>query len=165
MPGMQRIRYPKQFIYYSGEPPHGKRGRGNFHPDDRRYECGGRGHFIRDYTKGSKRSRSRSSRSRSHKLRIRSKSYNRSREHDRDRRTQSNTLRKTTRESSITRDYIKSPRRSKTHSWSHPVRQPDQASDRIAVDRLHRYVPCNTTFSSYEQITDHKLKLHHCKAV
>ncbi|XP_058819417.1 probable splicing factor, arginine/serine-rich 6 isoform X1 [Topomyia yanbarensis] len=112
-----------------GGPPRGKGGRGNFHPDDRCYECGGRGHYARDCTKrgrskGRKRSRSRSPRSRSRELRTRSKSYSRSRsrdrvrERDRDRRTRSKTPRKTTRDRSITRDHTKSPRRSKTHSRS-----------------------------------------------
>ncbi|XP_058836408.1 uncharacterized protein LOC131692993 [Topomyia yanbarensis] len=64
----------------SGGPPHDKGGCGNFHPDDRCCECGERGHYVRDYTKGRKRSRSRSPRSRSHELRAHSKNYSQSHE-------------------------------------------------------------------------------------
>lgn len=35
----------------SSGPPRGKGGRGAFHPDDRCYECGGRGHYARACTR------------------------------------------------------------------------------------------------------------------
>lgn len=104
-----------------GPPRGGKGGRGGFNPDDRCYECGGRGHYARDCTKsgkgkGRKRSRSRSPRSRSRELRTRSKSYSRSRSRDRDRereRRRTRTPKKATRtERSVSRDHSKSPRRS-----------------------------------------------------
>lgn len=122
-----------------GGPPSSKSGR--FHPDDRCYECGGRGHYARDCSRhgrggggsgrGRKRSRSRSPRSRSRELRTRSRSYSRgasrsrSRDRDtRDRRTRSKTPTKrdrtTPRERSVSRGHTKSPRRSvsKTRSRS-----------------------------------------------
>lgn len=120
-----------------GGPPSSKSGR--FHPDDRCYECGGRGHYARDCSRhgrggggrGRKRSRSRSPRSRSRELRTRSRSYSRgasrsrSRDRDtRDRRSRSKTPTKrerTPRDRSVSRGHTKSPRRSvhsKTRSRS-----------------------------------------------
>ncbi|CAH1375043.1 hypothetical protein MTP99_016459 [Tenebrio molitor] len=71
---------------YRGPPP---RSRGRpFHPDDRCYECGDRGHYARDcnrYRRGGRhRSRSRS-RSRSRDRRSRSRSNSRSRSRSRNR--------------------------------------------------------------------------------
>lgn len=115
-----------------GGPPSSKSGR--FHPDDRCYECGGRGHYARDCSRhgrggggrGRKRSRSRSPRSRSRELRTRSRSYSRgaSRSRSRDRRSRSKTPTKrerTPRDRSVSRGHTKSPRRSvhsKTRSRS-----------------------------------------------
>ncbi|XP_059618430.1 serine/arginine-rich splicing factor 7 [Phlebotomus argentipes] len=59
-------------------PSSRSRGPRVFHPDDRCYECGDRGHYARDCTRygrrGRRRSRSRSSRSRSRDRRSRSRS-------------------------------------------------------------------------------------------
>ncbi|XP_045473649.1 serine/arginine-rich splicing factor 7-like [Harmonia axyridis] len=76
---------------YRGPPPRSSRGR-PFHPDDRCYGCGDRGHYARDCTRqkrggGSSRRRSRSRsrsrgryrRSRSRSTKSRSRSRNRSR--------------------------------------------------------------------------------------
>ncbi|CAH1112812.1 unnamed protein product [Psylliodes chrysocephalus] len=99
---------------YRGPPP---RSRGKpFHPDDRCYECGDRGHYARDCTKyrrgGRHRSRSRSrSRSRDRRSRTRSNSRSRSRSRNRSR----SVSRKRSRSRSRTNDKRS---RSRSHSRS-----------------------------------------------
>ncbi|XP_055712109.1 serine/arginine-rich splicing factor 7 isoform X2 [Phlebotomus papatasi] len=55
-------------------PSSRSRGARVFHPDDRCYECGDRGHYARDCTRYGRRGRRRSSRSRSRDRRSRSRS-------------------------------------------------------------------------------------------
>jgi len=99
---------------YRGPPP---RSRGRpFHPDDRCYECGDRGHYARDCNRYKRRGRGRSrsrSRSRSRDRRSRSRSASRSRSRSRHSRSRS-TSNKRSRSRSGGRNNTRS--RSRSHS-------------------------------------------------
>ncbi|CAG9862319.1 unnamed protein product [Phyllotreta striolata] len=110
---------------YRGPPP---RSRGKpFHPDDRCYECGDRGHYARDcsrYRRGGRyRSRSRS-RSRSRDRRSRSRSNSRSRSRSR------SESRKRSRSRSRSNDkHSRTRSRSRSRSHSRSVKENGNAKD------------------------------------
>ncbi|XP_045606079.1 serine/arginine-rich splicing factor 7 isoform X2 [Procambarus clarkii] len=113
---------------FRGPPP--RRGR-PFHPEDRCYECGERGHYARDCYRYSRRHGSRSrSRSRSPRRRrsyTRSRSRSRSRTRDRSHSRDRSRSRERSRSRSRTRDRSRSRTRERSRS---PSRERDRSRSR-----------------------------------
>ncbi|XP_077284685.1 x16 splicing factor isoform X1 [Arctopsyche grandis] len=98
---------------YRGPPPRSSRMARPFHPDDRCYECGDRGHYARDCSRLGRRTRRRSrSKSRS-RSRSRSRSHSRSGSRSRSRSRRSRSAR---RSHSRSGSRSRSPRGSPNHT-------------------------------------------------